>query len=394
VRILYHHRTLGDGAEGIHIREMVHAFRSIGHDVQVIGPAGETPPEASRRSRVLGAIKAAIPSTAYELAEIAYSAYALCRASWEIRRFKPDFIYDRYITFNAGIVLAGRMHRLPVILEVNAPLALERREQRDEKLSFQRLAARMERWICSNATRTIVVSTPLKDYLESIGVPGGQCTVMPNGVDPDRFAPQPKDPDLLRQVGIPAQSFVVGFTGVLRPWHGLDLLLDAADKLIAKGLDLVVLIVGDGPYRGQMQQLIAKRGLQRSIRITGRVPHARVPALVSLFDVAVSPRATFYASPMKVIEYMALGKPVLVPGTPNFLDIVDDEVNGITFRDADVDALADSLARMYESPQLCQLLGQHAREKVQSRLNWRWNALRSCELACEAGPATCAAGRS
>jgi glycosyltransferase involved in cell wall biosynthesis len=394
VRILYHHRTLGDGAEGIHIREMVRAFRALGHEVRVIGPAGEAPPHESRGRRVLGAVKAAIPSAVYELVEIAYTAYAFLRAGWEIWRFKPDFLYDRYITFNAGIVLAGRTCGLPVLLEVNAPLALERREQRDEKLSFQGLAARMERWICSNATRTLVVSTPLKNYLESIGVPRGQCTVMPNGVDPERFAPQAKDRTLLAELAIPEQSFVVGFTGVLRPWHGLDLLLEAAGKLIAKGLNLVVLIVGDGPYRDELQQLIVRQGLERSILITGRVPHEQVPALVAVFDVAVSPSATFYASPMKVIEYMALGKPVVVPGTPNFLDIVDDEINGITFEDADVDALADSLARAYESPELCQLLGQRAREKVQNRLNWRWNAGRSCQLACEAGAAATAASRS
>jgi glycosyltransferase involved in cell wall biosynthesis len=393
VRILYHHRTLGDGAEGIHIREMVRAFRALGHEVRVIGPAGEAPPQ-SRGTRVLGAVKATIPSAVYEFAEIAYTAYAFVRAGWEIWRFKPDFLYDRYITFNAGIVLAGRTHRLPVLLEVNAPLALERREQQDEKLSFHRLAARMERWICSKATRTLVVSTPLKDYLESIGVPRGQCTVMPNGVDPERFAPRAKDRVLVAELGIPEQSFVVGFTGELRPWHGLDLLLEAAGRLIAKGLNLVVLIVGDGPYRDEMQRLIVKQGLERSILITGRVPHEQVPALVSVFDVAVSPRATFYASPMKVIEYMALGKPVVVPGTANFLDIIDDEVNGITFKDADVDALAESLVRAYESPELCQLLGQRAREKVQNRLNWRWNAGRSCQLACEAGATATAASRS
>ena len=394
MRVLYHHRTLGDGAEGIHIREMVRAFRALGHEVRVIGPAGETLPEASRPSRILGAIKAAIPSTAYELAEVAYSGYAFLRASWEIHRFKPDFLYDRYSTFNAGIVLAGRAYRLPVILEVNAPLALERREQRDQKLRFQQLARRMERWICSNAARTIVVSTPLKTYLESIAVPSSQCTVMPNGVDPDRFAPQPKDAQLLRELCIPPQSFVVGFTGVLRPWHGLELLLEAAARLIARGLSLVVLIVGDGPYRLEMQQEILRRGLQSSIRITGRVPHEQVPGLVALFDVAVSPRSTFYASPMKVIEYMALGKPVVVPATPNFLDIVDDQVNGMTFKDADIDSLADSLARMYESPELRRTLGLRAREKVLSRLNWRWNALRSCELACAAATATTPVGRS
>jgi glycosyltransferase involved in cell wall biosynthesis len=111
------------------------------------------------------------------------------------------------------------------------------------------------------------------------------------------------------------------------------------------------------------------------------VPHDRVPDYVSLFDVAVSPRATFYASPMKVIEYMALGKPVVVPRTPNFLDIVDEDVNGVTFTDADsAEGLAAALVRLCQSPQLCQSLGQQARRKVESRLNWGWNATEVCRL--------------
>jgi hypothetical protein len=126
MKILYHHRTLGDGAEGIHVREMVKAFRGLGHEVKVIGPAGEKAPEQSKNFRALAAIKTAMPSALYELMEVGYSAYAFCRTLLEIRKFKPDFIYDRYITFNAGTVLAGKAAGVPVVLEVNAPLALER----------------------------------------------------------------------------------------------------------------------------------------------------------------------------------------------------------------------------------------------------------------------------
>lgn len=380
MRILYHHRTLGDGAEGIHVREMIRAFRGLGHEVRVIGPAGESAPGTSRKSSTLGAIKRAIPSAIFEIAEICYTGYSFLLASWQIYRFKPDFIYDRYITFNAGIVLAGRAHRVPVFLEVNAPLALERQQQKDEKINFPRLAAAMERWICSRSTRSIVVSSPLRDYLESIGVPKGHCVVMPNGVDPVRFSPRPKDETLRAALGIPTDSFIVGFTGVLRPWHGLDLLLESAAHLVKQGLRVVILIVGDGPYRGEMEQAIAQAGLDRSVMITGKVPHDRVADYVALFDIAVSPRATFYASPMKVLEYMALGKPVAVPATANFLDMIDDRLNGITFKENDAQALAAALAEAYASPELCRSLGQRARHKVENRLNWRWNALRSCEL--------------
>src|SRR5512146_2209776 len=137
MRILYHHRTLGDGAEGIHVREMVRAFRELGHEVQVIGPSGGHTPQTSRKLRALEALKAALPAAAYEMAEMAYSAYAFTRASGAIRTFRPHFIYDRYITFNAGVVLAGRASGVPVLLEVNAPLALERQQQPDETLRFR-----------------------------------------------------------------------------------------------------------------------------------------------------------------------------------------------------------------------------------------------------------------
>jgi glycosyltransferase involved in cell wall biosynthesis len=380
MRILYHHRTLGDGAEGIHIREMVKAFRRLGHEVRVIGPTGELPPGKTRKTSILGSIKRMTPSFLFELMELAYSGYAFAKTAREIRKFRPDFIYDRYITFNAGTVLAGMAFRVPVCLEVNAPLALERSGEQDEKLVFRGMASAMERWICSRATRTLVVSTPLKTYLESIGVPRDKCYVMPNGVDHEKFTPREKSQDLLRKLEIDPACFVVGFTGVLRPWHGIDLLLDSLASLAQQKMKIFLLIVGDGPYRQQLEDKVSALNLGDFVRITGRIPHEQVPVYVSLFDVAVSPRATFYASPMKVMEYMALGKPVVVPRTPNFLDFIDERVNGVTFEDGNSTALEEAIAFLYRSRDLCAQLGVQARRKVEDRLNWEWNARRSCEL--------------
>jgi len=380
MRILYHHRTLGDGAEGIHIREMIKAFRELGHEVRVIGPVGEVGGEPTKRSSVLAGLKRAIPSAAFELMELAYAVYAFFRTSVEIRRFRPHFIYDRYITFNFGTVLAANVNRLGLLLEVNAPLALERSQEKDERLFFKRLARGIESWTCSKATRTVVVSTPLREYLESIGVPTGHCIVMPNGVDPGRFAPnEQKNGELCRQLGLAQESFTVGFTGVLRPWHGLDLLLHAVARLAGQGLNVSLLIVGDGPYRGNLEELVSELGLSK-VRVTGRVRHEQVPQYISLFDVAVSPRATFYASPMKVVEYMASGKPVVVPRTANFLDLIDEGVNALAFADGDVAELAAALSALYRSPELRRALGQEARRKVETRLNWKWNASRVSEL--------------
>jgi glycosyltransferase involved in cell wall biosynthesis len=335
---------------------------------------GEPQPDHTRKSRLLGRLKRFTPRPLFELIEIAYTGYAFLRTLYALQSFRPDFVYDRYVTFNAGVVLAGRLSGTPVCLEVNAPLAMERSVQQDERLTFRRTAAWMERWICSHATRTVVVSTPLKHHLESTGVPADKCVVMPNGVDTVRFSPRPKDCSLQAALRIPEKAFIIGFTGILRPWHGLDLLLDAVAGVIDAGLQVALLIVGDGPHRRALEERARSLGIAHAVFITGRVTHERVPDFVSLFDVAVSPRATFYASPMKVLEYMALGKAVVVPATPNFFDIIEDCQEGIAFEDGSVTALGQALVRLLNEPALCKKLASRAREKTERRLNWAWNA--------------------
>lgn len=317
-RILYHHRTLGDGAEGIHIREMVAAFRELGHEVNVIGPVGESIPEKGDAGKWLSRIKSMMPKVMFELCEIGYSFYSFCLVSWLICKDKPKFIYDRYITFNIGGVLAAKLLKVPLFLEVNAPLALERSEQPDEKLYLKGIAFRIERWVCSNSYRSIVVSTPLKEYLVSQGCSESNIIVMPNGVNQNKFKPQEKDDKLQKDLGVSAGSIVIGFTGVLRHWHGLDNLIDSFNQVVKEHENVFLLIVGDGPIRKNLERQIASCGLEERCCITGRVPYAEIQNYVNLFDIAVSPKSTFYASPMKIIEYMALEKAVVVPGEKKF----------------------------------------------------------------------------
>lgn len=381
MKILYHHRTLADGAEGIHIREMVKAFRELGHEVKVLGPIGELDTPQSSRNLRIGIIKRMLPGIAFEVVEMGYNLYGYWEIVKAIKRFQPDFIYDRYITFNASSVLAGKRYGLPVLLEVNAPLALERSSQPDERLIFQRAAHWTERWICSHASKTIVVSTPLSEYLQSIGVPKSQLIVMPNGVDPSKFSPQPKSDALLQTLGITADDIIIGFTGVLRSWHGLDLLIQSVGKLAALNLPVFLLIVGDGPLRPNVEAWLSTAGIQECACITGLVPHQEVPQYTNLFDIAVSPKSTFYASPMKIIEYMGMEKAVVVPDLPNFLDIIEPGTQGEVFQDNDVLSLTQVLDALCRDADMRRNLGLQARMKVETRLNWAWNAMKSCELA-------------
>ena len=389
MKILYHHRTLGDGAEGIHIKEMVNAFRQIGHEVRVIGPVGEPREKSDKDTRItfFSKIRAKLPLFFYELLELSYNFYGFFLLAKEIFRDRPDFIYDRYMIFNASSILVGKKYGIPVFLEVNAPLALERYQQPDEKLYLKSLAFFLEKWICSNSFRTIVVSTPLKEYLVSNGVPAEKIVVMPNGVNPEIFKPsEEKSKELLEKCGFCEDDIIVGFVGILRPWHGIDLLLDAFNQAAMRIKNLKLLIVGSGPIRCEIEQKIHRFGIGEKVHISGKVPHTAVPDYVNLFDIAVSPKATFYSSPMKILEYMALGKAVIAPNSNNITDILKTGQDGLLFLENDSKELRECIIKLAQNPRLRNRLGQVARKKIITKRNWKNMALLICRIASERKP--------
>ena len=380
MRILYHHRTLGDGAEGIHIREIVTAFRDLGHTVEIFSPIGDQLPRfagepagEAPRGRRLGKIKAMMPQVIFEIAEIAYNLYAFFVLRKRIRRFRPDFIYDRYATYNASSILAGHRAGVPVVLEVNAPLAYERKHEPDEILCFPRLAERFERWICSRADLTLVVSTPLRDHLIEHGVEPRRLVVMVNGADPERFSPDHSGAAIRLRYGL-GKRIVVGFSGVLRRWHGLDALLAALAPIDPQEIDWHLLIVGDGPCRAELEGQIGQAALGDRVTITGRVPHEDIPEYVAAFDIAVSPRATFYASPMKILEYMAMGRAIIAPDGENIRDILIDGEEALLVPPGDREALRAAIERLARDEALRARFASRVRAKVVSTLNWRRNA--------------------
>lgn len=374
MKILYHHRTLADGAEGIHIAEMVNAFRQLGHEVLLIGPGVARKGDSEARSNKFKWVKKIFKGPFYEMVEIAYNFTGYRSISKAIEEFKPDLIYDRYITFNYSVIAASRKYGIPIFLEVNAPLAFERDHEPDESLYFKKIAYYIERKVCCDASRVIVVSSPLKKYLISINVPETQISVLPNGVNTDTFFPRGKSRNLMERLSLREDDLVVGFVGILRPWHGLDNLLDAFSLICREFENCKLLIVGDGPIKGEIERKICQLGISDMVRIAGRVAHAEVSDYISIFDIAVSPKATFYASPMKIIEYMAQKKVVLAPDMENIRDLITDRVNGVLFQPEKINSLSESLRVLVSDSELRERMGQNALLSVKQRFNWKNNA--------------------
>jgi glycosyltransferase involved in cell wall biosynthesis len=378
MRIIYHHRTQLDDAQGIHVRAIVRAFEELGHEVEVISLI-DSPGRPPKRTWRIDTGR--LPRAVYEALSLGYNLYGYRRLARAIREQKPDLIYERYAPNAFCGVLAGRRFGVPVLLEVNAPW--QDHSPSGEAPRFRRLARRLERWICAHSSRTIAVTAALKRLLAEEGVPESQLTVMHNAVDPLVFHPEVSG-ETVRQRHRLNGHLVAGFVGWLRPWHGLDGLIDAvhACGLLERGLR--ILIVGAGPDFSNVQGRVRQLGLGDRIVLTGPVAHGEVPAHIAALDFALQPGATAYACPMKLLEYMAMGRCILAPDQPNIRELLSDGVSARLFPSGDHPGLVRSLSELMDSPALRATLGRNAHRTIVERdLTWRMNAARAIDLLRE-----------
>jgi len=382
MKVLYHHRTRGADAQGVHIRALTGALRSLGHQVRIVSLARQqNPASAPAPTRTRGGpslLGRAIPHWLYELIALGYNLPAFVVLAFAVLRDRPDLIYERYALFNVSGLWVARLFRIPFLLEVNAPLSLEHREHGD--LVMHGLAERIERWLCRSATRTVVVTAAMGRIFEQGGVPAQKLLVMPNGVDRERFHPRVDGGEVRREREL-EDGFVVGFVGWIRPWHGVDRLIDAVAILAPEFPELRLLLVGDGPAVPDLRARVRRLGIGERVQFTGALPAEQVPAHVAAMDVAVQPDVTDYASPIKLFEYLALARPVIAPAKPNITEVVDDGDSALLFEPGSTEQLADCIRRLHEDEHLRSHIAARGAALIDERgYDWEANARRVVEI--------------
>ncbi len=343
MKILYHHRTRAEDAQGIHIKSLQEAWTTLGHEVREVSPvdgrksAGPAPRTVSKTGSAASPAEKNSPdkkhsegrsplgSMIYETLSLGYNIYGLSRLRRAIREFNPGMIYERYsLNLCAGAYIA-QQRRLPFVLEVNAPLVDEM--ARESGLVGQGVARRCEKWVLESATKVVVVSQVLLDHFKASGIDTSRFEVMHNGIDPQQFHPQ-VDAAPVRQQYALGHHCVIGFVGWMRQWHRLDLLLEAFAALPNRD-QCEVLLVGDGPALPGLRERAAALGIASQVHFTGPVAHDKIPLHIAAMDIAVLPSIPAYASPMKLFEYMAMGKAVIMPDQQNLREVVRDGENGM-----------------------------------------------------------------
>lgn len=389
MQVLYIHRTRGGGVEGVHINGIIDSFEQLGHSVTVLSPeseeeqevvesAADKPVKPGLKTKVFNWVSGNVPELVFEFAELAYNLIAHRGARDILSEKRIDFIYERYAIFAFIGALIAKRRGIPLILEINYTSMSPLVRSRSKILSP--FARKMDAWMFKQASGLAVVSSYLKDHLvNDFCIPASKIIVVPNAADPEKFLPRDVNVELKAQLGINEQK-VIGFVGGFYPWHGVQLLLDAFISIEKDLGDAILLLVGDGPERTNIENKARSLGIEDKVLFTGKVAHDDLPDLIALFDVGVMPDSNLYGSPMKIFEYMAQAKPVIVPDYSPLLDVVENGKQGLIFNRNDVASLSDKLKEVVTQPELCTEMAKKARESVELEYNWQSNAQKNLDF--------------
>lgn len=383
----------------IRSREILQAQVDAGLEPFVVTPYGY-PPMSARRGvpsmEVVDGIRhyrLAPGSTVGRLSGPDHLSRTATLAVTVVRKERPAIIHvaSGHRGYEYALVALALKERLgiPVVYEVRG--FLEETWTGDEQISATAADAELTRRrmiaearVMDAADGIVTLGTAMRDELVQRGVPAERIVVTPNGIDPGDFQPLPADPELRRRYGLEGR-WVFGYISNIDHFReGHATLIRATARLVAAGRPVACLLVGDGTLRAELEAEVAKAGLREHVIFTGRVPHDEVQrhyALLDAFVVARLPdRASRFVTPLKPYEAMAMGIPLVVSDLPALTEIADPDERGLAFPVADVDALAATLERLMDNPELGPRLGAAGREWVIAERTWGMNGPKYAEL--------------
>lgn len=250
---------------------------------------------------------------------------------------------------------------------------LERFEKGGNPLVYKFLLW-MERVSCRMADRIAATNQSYKSIVaKRHDIPAGRIAIIRNGPilsEVGRIAP---DPDLRQRAGT-----LLGFVGVMAPQDGVDYLLRAVHQLVyeLKREDVYCVIIGKGSALEELKQQAQELKLEHHVWFTGFIPEADKLRYLSTVDICLDPdpsnpfndRCTM----IKMMEYMAMGKPIVAFDLPEHRVSADDAA--LYARPNDELDFARQIARLADHPELREQMGRRGLERIEQQLEWKHQA--------------------
>lgn len=396
--------VLGDKGAAVHVRAIAHALRTHGHDVTVFaartGRNADVEFDVPVREVVLPSeiaawtrFGSAVTSDAPELDELRriLLGKAIRDAILAEHRARPfTLVYERLSLWSAaGATVAAEIEQ-PYLVEANARLISEQTTYRS--LALPRLAVAIEQTILRDAGALLPVSRAVATALIEAGASATRIHVIPNGVDPAQFHPDLDGSWNRAAWGVKPGEIVAGFTGSMKPWHGLQDVIRAIAR--TRRRDICLVAAGEGPVRSECIALAESLGVRAVF--PGALPHHAIPAVVAGFDIALTPcavNADPYFSPLKAFEYAGSGRAIVSSSGGQVEELFPaDAVRFYT--PGDIPALASLINALADDPAARRTMGSAARDFVAEHHTWSANAAAILRIARQLraeGAVSCAA---
>ena len=308
-------------------------------------------------------------------------------------KHRPAYIYERLCLGSyVGAQLANEFG-IPYIVEYNGSEISMRKSFGDGAYKNEDLFLNLENCAFNQAAVISVVSEVVRDNLLERGVDPSKILVNPNGVDCEVYQPASEEMRILRrkELNLKSDDIVIAFVGTFGGWHGIDTLAAVIPVICDKRKDVKFLLIGDGPKKYLIDDMVGEEKIQGKIIMTGKVPQKYAYEKMLVADIFVSPHnshmvdSKFFGSPTKIFEYMAVGGGIVASDLEQIGQILSpslrasDFKNGIPevrnhvavlFEPGNVDEFVNAILRLCENPRVRKTIGDNARRKVKEQYTW------------------------
>jgi len=309
-----------------------------------------------------------------EIPEMAYNRTLFKDACKIFDSEKPCAIYQRYSLNNYTGVRLSLKYKIPLIIEYNGSEMWKARNW-GRRLIFEGIAEKIEILNLKAAGLIVVVSKVLKKELLRRGIEEEKMLVNPNGFEPEMYSPQIDGKEIRRRYGF-GDKIVVGFIGTFGPWHGAEVLVGAIKLVVQKNWSIRFLFVGDGIRMPKVKEILKRDNMEEFVILAGLVPQEKTPRYLAACDILVSPHvpnpdgSRFFGSPIKLFEYMAMGKGIVASDLEQIGEVLEHKKTAWLVNPGDVEELAEGILKLAEDENLRNELGRNAREKALGKYTW------------------------
>ena len=274
-------------------------------------------------------------------------------------------------------------NNIPFVYEIRAfweDAAVDRGAFSEGSLRYM-LRRAHETKVVNKATAVIAICEGIKDDLSNRGCPKNKIFIVRNGVDFEMFKPAPANAALKKEFNC-QDKIILGFIGSFFNFEGLEDLVFAMRKIVSRNNEILLLLVGKGQKDQELRSLVVSMGLSGNVIFAGQVPHEKVMEFYSIIDVFVYPRIkkriTDLVTPLKPLEAMAMGKPVLMSDVGGLRELVDVDGISVLFKAGDIDDLVSKCLMLCNDEAKCLEMGKKARQNIIK--SWGWDKRAKSDL--------------